>query len=258
MNLLHAVLGHAALLCVSSSSVLGADKLTEVAPLPFAPGEKLSFQIKWGLFSVGTAVLETHQPEEVNGTLCHKISLTVATNGFADSIYKVRTHAVSYVEEGFGRSILYRKNQLEGKTRRDVVVRFDYQNNLAHYSNHGIAGEAVKIPDQVFDPLAIAYLFRLQRAEAGKDRKLPTCDGKRVQEVAIKVGEKTKLRTPAGNYEANEVSPALENLRGVFKKSPGGFLRIWYSADKLRIPVRMQSKVIVGSFVARLKEASFP
>ena len=242
---------------VHAVQLMGAEQ-DDLVPLPFAPGEKLSFQLKWGFIPVGSAVLETHEPEEVNGTRCHKISLTVSTNKFADSIYKVRTHAVSYVEEGFGRSILFHKKQREGKTDRDVVVRFDYDNKVALYSNHGVASEPLKIPDQVFDPLAIAYLFRLGDAEAGKERKLPTCDGKRVQEVLVKVGKKTKLRTPSGKYEANEVSPALENLRGVFSKSPGGYLRIWYSTDKRRMPVRMQSKVIVGSFVAKLKEARFP
>ncbi|MBG29123.1 MAG: hypothetical protein CMI31_03855 [Opitutae bacterium] len=237
---------------------LMAEKEEEPANLPFAPGEKLIFQLKWGFFSVGNAVLETHDPEEVNGTKCHKISLTVSTNKFADSIYKVRTKAVSFVEEGFGRSILFQKSQREGKTNRNVEVRFDYKKNIAIYSNHGVTNEPLKIPDQVFDPLAIAYLFRLGDVTVGKDRKLPTCDGKRVQEVVVKVGEKKQISTPSGKYQANEVSPSLENLRGVFKKSPGGYLRIWYSTDKRRMPVRMQSKVVVGSFVAKLKEARCP
>ena len=237
---------------------LVANDNNATASYPFQSGEKLSYRIKWGFLSVGNAVLETHEPEEVNGTRCHKISLTVSTNKFADAFYKVRTSAVSYVEEGFDRTILYRKSQLEGKTNRQVEVRFDYEANLAHYFNHGIAGKALEIPDRVFDPLAIAYLFRLQEAELAKDRKLPTCDGKRVREVEVKVGKKRKTTVPAGKFETHEVSPAMENLRGVFRKSPDGFLRICYSADNRRLPVLMRSKVIVGSFVARLTETRFP
>ena len=237
---------------------LQAEDSNSTSELPFHPGEKLSFRIKWGFFSVGTAIMETHGIEEVNGVRCHKLSMTVTTNKFADAFYKVRTRAVSYVEEGFTRSMLYRKKQLEGKTNRDVEVRFDYEKNLARYFNHGSAGDSVQIPDQVFDPLAIAYLFRLQAIEPGKDRNLPTCDGKRFREVEIKVGKKHKLKVPAGKFDVHEVSPALENLRGVFRKSPDGFLRICYSADKRRMPIRMESKVVVGSFVAKLTEARFP
>ena len=127
--------------CLFAFLPLMAEKEKEPANLPFAPGEKLTFQLKWGFFSVGSAVLETHEPEEVNGTRCHKISLTVSTNKFADSIYKVRTKAVSFVEEGFGRSVLFQKSQQEGKTNRNVEVRFDYDKNVAIYSNHGVANE---------------------------------------------------------------------------------------------------------------------
>ena len=199
------------------SQTLVAQDSNGSTPLPFKVGETLSFKISWGLFSVGSAVMQVHELEEVNGTRCHKITLDVSTNKFADTFYKVRTKAVSYVEEGFGRSILYKKSQKEGKTNRDIVVRFDYQKNLAHYSNHGIAGDPVKIPNRVFDPLAISYLFRLSEVKTGGLLKLPTSDGKRFREIEVSVGEKRKLKVPAGTYETLEVSPSLKNLRGVFK-----------------------------------------
>ena len=72
-------------------------------------------------------------------------------------------------------------------------------------------------------------------------------------EVSRRQQEKEKLRVGAGKFEVFEATPALKNLRGVFKKSPRGVLRIWYSADARRIPVKMASKVAVGSFTARLE-----
>ena len=33
-------------------------------------------------------------------------------------------------------------------------------------------------------------------------------------------------------------------------------LRVWYSADNRRIPVKISSKVVVGNFTARLIKAS--
>jgi hypothetical protein len=45
-------------------------------------------------------------------------------------------------------------------------------------------------------------------------------------------------------------------LRGVFKKSPDGILRVWYSLDELRLPVKISSKVVVGSFKAELTKSS--
>jgi hypothetical protein len=47
----------------------------------------------------------------------------------------------------------------------------------------------------------------------------------------------------------------MKTLSGVFKKSPKGILRVWYSNDKRRIPIKISSKVVVGSFTAKLKNA---
>ncbi len=220
----------------------------------FAPGERLHYKIKWGLFPVGRATLEVALPEEVNGTLCDKFVLTVRTNDFADTFYKIRTQAESYVVPNFSRSLLYKKRQQEGKTDRDVVVRFDYDRKMAFYFNHGKLEREIPIRNSTFDPLAIAYLFRLGEAKPGQKRTLPACDGRLVQGVEVTVKAKEIVRVPAGKFEAFEASPALKNLRGVFKKSPKGILRVWYSADARRIPVKMSSKVVVGSFTARLEK----
>ena len=60
---------------------------------------------------------------------------------------------------------------------------------------------------------------------------------------------------PAGTFQAIGTIPEMKNLSGVFKKSPKGILRVWYSNDFRRIPVKISSKVVVGSFTARLVEA---
>ena len=225
----------------------------EESSLPFVPGERLHYKIKWGLIPVGRATLEVAPYEEMNGTLCHKFVLSVRTNEFADKFYKVRTRAESYLAPDFRRSVLYRKKQQEGKTERDVIVRFDYDRNLAFYSNYGKLEREIPIRPVSFDPLSIAYLFRLGEIKAGVKRSFPTCDGRVLQDVVVAVQEKEKLRVAAGKFEVFEATPALKNLRGVFKKSPRGVLRIWYSSDARRIPVKMASKVAVGSFTARLE-----
>ena len=225
----------------------------EGSSCPFVPGERLQYKIKWGLVPVGRATLEVALPEDLNGTLCHKFVLSVRTNEFADAFYKVRTRAESYLAADFSRSLLYRKKQQEGKTERDVVVRFDYDRNLAFYSNYGKLERKISIRPVAFDPLSIAYLFRLGEIKAGVRRSFPTCDGRVLQNVEVAVQAKEKIRVKAGEFEVFEATPALKNLRGVFKKSPRGVLRIWYSADARRIPVKMSSKVTVGSFTARLE-----
>ena len=76
--------------------------------------------------------------------------------------------------------------------------------------------------------------------------KIPECKSK---------GGKRKGQCSLWFNSGNDVTPDMKDLSGVFKKSPKGILRVWYSADERRIPLRISSKVIVGSFTAKLINA---
>ena len=82
---------------------------------------------------------------------------------------------------------------------------------------------------------------------------MPTCDGKRLRDIAVRTGEREKISVPAGKFYAFSTTPEMKNLSGVFKKSPDGILKVWYSDDEKKIPVKISSKVIVGSFTANLE-----
>ena len=93
----------------------------------------------------------------------------------------------------------------------------------------------------------------LKNLKENKKWTIPTCDGKRFNNILIRSGQKKKISVPAGKFDAIETFPEMENLRGVFNKSPDGLLKVWYSSDRRQLPVKISSKVIVGSFNAELK-----
>ncbi len=224
--------------------------------LPFKIGEKLEYDLSWGFFPVGEATMEVHSLEKIDGELCYLIRFSVRTNSFADNFYKVRTKVESFVSYDFRKSIRYRKVQEEGKTKRNIFVDFDYKQNKAKYFQNGKLSMLTSIPGEVFDPLSMAYFFRLNELRQNHQITLPTCDGKSFKKIVIQTGTKKKISVPAGTFYAIETKPEMQNLRGVFKKSPNSILRVWYSEDKNRIPVKISSKVIVGSFNAELTNLS--
>jgi hypothetical protein len=225
-------------------------------PLPFQIGEKLEYNLSWGFIPVGTAVLEVQSPPNLNDEEYLQVKFSVRTNSFADAFYKVRTTIESTVKSDFSKSIVYRKSQEEGSTKKQIVVKFDYDQNKAVYTEAGKVRSQIPIPNQVFDPLSIAYFFRLQQLLPNQKTVLPTCDGKSFREIIVRTAKKKKISVPAGKYYAIETIPEMQNLRGVFKKSPDGILRVWYSLDELRLPVKISSKVVVGSFKAELTKSS--
>ena len=56
-------------------------------------------------------------------------------------------------------------------------------------------------------------------------------------------------------YDTFLVEPDLKHIGGVFEKSKKAKLEIWVTAGTQKIPVKIRSKVIVGSFVAELISA---
>lgn len=227
----------------------------EEVDFPFQSGETLTYDLKWGLFPVGTATMEVNAHLDDNQTGQHRLTFSVRTNNFADAFYKVRTNITSVIDSPFQRSLRYEKSQSEGKTKREIEVEFDYDSRKAKYHESKRLVSTIPIPEQVFDPLAIAYFFRLGELRPNSEMSLPTCDGRKFQDIKVRAGAVEKVRVPAGTFQAIGTIPEMKNLSGVFKKSPKGILRVWYSNDFRRIPVKISSKVVVGSFTARLTEA---
>lgn len=213
--------------------------------------------MKWGFLPVGSASMEISLEDADRPEGSMVILFQVRTNALADAFYKVRTTIRSTIDSQFSRTLKYEKSQREGGTHREIVVEYDYDKGEARYIQKGQDVKITPIPGPVFDPLSIAYFFRLHPLTPGGMTKLPTCDGKSFHEVLVHTGERERLKLPLGKIYAIGTNPTLENLRGVFNKSPRGMLKVWYSDDDRKVPVRVSSKVIVGSFTATLTKA-FP
>lgn len=67
-----------------------------------------------------------------------------------------------------------------------------------------------------------------------------------------KVVKREEIKVGGVTYDTFLVEPEMENIGGVFEKSRNAKLQIWVTADNRRIPLRIKSKVKVGSFVAEL------
>ena len=105
--------------------------------LPFQSGEILNYDLKWGLFPVGSATMKVLPKEDEGDNGFHRLSFSVRTNEFADAFYKVRTNITSVVDRTFSKSMRYEKSQKEGKTKREIEVLFDYDDGKASYFESG-------------------------------------------------------------------------------------------------------------------------
>jgi len=267
-NRLLAVLGVVLLALSLAASVVAAQeesaeqvdvpKYERLPELPFPPGEKIFYTIRWSVFTVGSAEMELIGPVERDGEQVWQLVMTARTNGFADKIFKVRDYNAVWVDEDFTHPVYYVKNQKEGSTDRDVVVTFDWVNNKAQYSSGGEAREPIDVMPDSWDPLGITYAVRTMKLDGVSHLSIPSTDGKKSAITEIEVSGVESVKVPAGRFDVIVMSPDTKDLGGVFKKSDDAGIKIWFTNDERHIPVKMASKVVVGSFVAEMERIEGP
>ena len=237
--------------CILSSSLIGT---VEARNIPFSPGEKLTFQVRWAFIPAGEGTVEIHPMESVNGTKSYHFSFTARTFEYVDVFYKVRDRLDAYVDESMSRSLLFKKHQ-DGRRKRRITVSFDWETNQAQYADAGESRKPISILPGSFDPLSVFYAFRLFPLREGVELQLPVTDGKKCVVGRVKVVKRETIEVRDKVYETFLVEPILENLGGVFEKTKDAKLKIWVTADGTSVPVRIESELIVGSFVAELVSA---
>jgi len=225
--------------------------------IPFHPGEKLTFQVKWLFIPAAEAVLEIMPIEMVNGVRTFHFSMTVRTYEKIDWIYKVRDRIDAYTDEAITRTLLY-KEKADGKSKKAVTVIFDWEKPEAQYSNFDEKSPPIPIQPGSFDPLSVFYAFRLMTLNEGAELQAFVTDGKKCVLGKAKVVKREKIQVRGVFYDTFLVEPSMEHIKGVFEKSKNAKLQLWVTADEACIPVRAKSEVIVGSFVAELVSIQNP
>jgi len=225
--------------------------------IPFVPGEKLFFEVRWAFIPAAEGVLEILPMETVGGMKCYHFSMTSRTHEFVDVFYKVRDRIEGFADGDMTRSVLYKKTQ-DGKRKRRISVDFDWERLEARYSNFDERGGPVSILPGSFDPLSVFYAFRLFQLKEGDELQAPVTDGKKCIVGKAKVVKREKIKVKDTVYDTFMVEPDLGQMGGVFEKSKNAKLQIWVTADGASIPVRVKSEVLVGSFVAELVSLTRP
>ncbi len=225
--------------------------------IPFKPGEKLHFKVRWGFIRAGEVTLQILPIEEVNGEKVLHFLMSARTTSLVDVFYKVRDTYESLTDMGMNHAIHYTKKK-EGQKKKEVIVRFDWEKMETQYISTGEDWKPVPLISGSFDPLSVFYAFRTHDLVVGKELLVPVSDGKTCVMGLAKVLKRERIKIKMGEYDAFLIEPDMKDIGGVFEKSDDAKIKVWVTADDKKIPLRFKSKVIVGSFVAELASIEGP
>ena len=221
----------------------------------FGPGERLTMRIHYGAIHGGRA----HLAVEPGEGRSFRFVATAKSEGFFAWLFRFRvddrTVAEWDPESSCSRGI--EKHLREGRAERDQRVVIDPATGHARVEDAKVEGKAFELQPCVLDVLSAFFVVRVRGIAEGEPLRLPLFDNGKsyLLEVRFLGRERLDLPPPLGkNVATVVVEPVLAEGTGLFVKE--GRLRIWLTDDARRIPVRMRSRVAIGSVTAELESYS--
>ncbi len=227
--------------------------LDDLALIGYSGKEKLIYDVSWtGGIKIGELHMEINAiPDTVDA---FEIRVLVTTKrGAVHYLYPIEDLHVTKVK---GRKKLpyhYEIWQNEGynyEAHSEYV--YDQANGIIRYTKNGNFQKEYKVDGTVNNEFSSFLNSRLMDFNVGKHFTVPTFADKKKVDVEVNVvSKKTFKKSSIGPVVAVEILPILK-FKGLYKKK--GDTVIWYSDDECRVPVRVNSKIVIGSLTAELSE----
>ena len=216
---------------------------TEQIPVPFSVGERLEYDVKFGVLKVGNGRMEVVGTETVRGREAWHTAFTVKGGTF---FYKVNDRLESWIDMETFASLRHVQDLQEGK--RDRERRFEiYPDRLVYTENDGAEQPTARDP---LDDGSFLYFIRTVPLSIGQTYDFPRYFRPDRNPVRVRVLRKESVKVPAGRFDAIVIQPIIKS-KGIF--SENGKAEIWIADDSTRVMLKMRSGLPFGTLHLELK-----
>jgi hypothetical protein len=225
--------------------------MPEVAKIAYSGGEKMFYDITWtGGLKIGELRLEVKKVQGQEET--YEIQAWFTTdNGMFKYIYPVKDTHITTVKGEERLPVYYEVWQKEGYSyTAHRMTRYEQRAGKIIYQKEGDPLEEFTVSGATYNEFSSFYGSRVMPLVVGKPFKVPTFADDKRNEVVVETMRKTHLEdTAIGPVDTVEVMPIL-TFTGLYDKR--GDTVIWYTDDECRVPVLINSKIVVGSLTSTL------
>jgi hypothetical protein len=214
-------------------------------------GERLVYQLNWGLLVVGHASMEVTGIENVGGYPCYRFVANARTSGVAEKLYPVKSTLSSWMDydQFFSRRFLQERS--EGSLRRFDDTRYDYEAceavtvRLKSYDQAYRRENHLPINEPFQDILSSVFWLRSQPLALNKECQFALHAASTNYTVTVKPDLRRHISTRAtGSVPALRIEPkpALKLVAAT-----KGRMWVWFSDDERRLPLQVVAETSVGS-----------
>jgi hypothetical protein len=213
----------------------------------FREGEKLTFEVKYGFVTAGIAEMAIPKIKKLAGRDVYNVTFQVNTVPAFDPFFKVRDRYETYIDVEGIFPWRFEQHVREGNYKRDFSAFFDQRRGMAKTSEG-----SHEIPLYVNDILSAFYItrtFNFSGMEEGDKFHLENFYKDKVYPLDVVYHGKERITVEAGTFDCIIVEPLVEE-GGLFKSE--GNIIIWLTDDELKVPIKVKTKVIIGSIDSEL------
>jgi len=221
--------------------------------------EYMKFNVDYGLLNGGKLeIMVDTGVVNIDNHICHKINMKGYTAGMVGWFSTIDNEWFSLIDTTTGLPYKFNRKIIENTYKKTESTTFDRAKNMVYVTvKTDTSSYEVKdypIDNQSHDIISAYFAFRFYDFEDIRKKDTLTIpfflDDKLYQFKMRYVGKK-KIKTIFGKKKALVISPILPPNK-MF--SSGESIKVYFSDDKYRIPLKMQASLVIGSITAILDE----
>ena len=237
---------------LSHENIYKGDTSLRSAPQEaFSKGERLVFDVGYSFIVAGEAVMSVPSEGTMFGRPVYEVAFTVHSTPTFSWIYKVEDRYESYVDEQGIFPWMFVQSVHEGSYRREFTAWFDQVKHVAYADK-----KQFPIPPYVHDAVSAFYYVRTldySKSKIGEKVLLQNFFKDTTYSLPVKFLGRQRIDVDAGTFDCIIVEPLMKE-GGLFKSE--GRVIIWLTDDERKIPVKVSTKIVIGSIEAELREYS--
>lgn len=257
-HLRHSFLRYYALCCcaiyawVSIAAVPLSDEprkaLRHIPNTAFGCGEELSYTVRYGFITAGTGSFFVRpQAVERGGGVCYDVNFEVRSLKSLEWIYRVHDTYRTLIDTNGIYPVFFEQHNREGSYKRDYWAEFDHAKRIAKTSE----GEFSIEP---FTHDVVSALFYLRTQDLSGLKKgdivaLKNFTDRQSYALNVRVLGRETVKVEAGTFRCIAIEPLVVE-GGLFKSD--GRIVVWFTDDARKIPVKVATKVVIGTIDVEL------
>ena len=224
--------------------------LNDTLPLrvPFAPGERLEYQVKFGIFRVGHAEMEVLSIDTIRGEPTYHVRFAVHGSAIFYSMTDTLESWFSVYDLTSRRFV--QNNNEDGKLYQHTYEIFPDRGYFIQDDRDTLPTTAEPLDDMSFFDFA-----RTVPLDTGQTYEYARYFRPDRNPVTLRVLGEDSVSVPAGRFAAIVIRPVFKS-RGLF--AAGGRAQIYLADDSTRIPLLIRSWMSVGNLTISLRNRRSP